>query len=578
MAEISAELALEIKEFLSGIRKAQQSANSFAGKGKEGASGWSASLSKVAGGIATVAAAALKAAAVIAGIGATVATGLAVGLKKAFDLGGKLSDIATQVGSTAGRVQVLGAAFENNGLSIENMANSVNRMQRSIVEAAEKGGTAAEAFKAIGLDPEELLTGDPLDTFMKVAEAFKQIDNATEQTGRAMQIFGRSGAALRVLLKDDKALENASRLIGGQAAIFDEHAGNFDRAADVLAQTGTKFTGFFVGVGSQIIEQILPAIEFINDLDLTGIGKRFGESLSQALDVAVGIFNTFRNMNLREIAGLFGQALKLGIFEAVNILYKGIAAIGSAFIAYQIGAAKAFLEIFQHLKTKAFWSGLLNALIGIGLLFGSVVAKQLANTVEALKNSLGVAGEALIGDLGDKLDATAQVSQQEGKNLMSEAGKDLAPTLDTLATQLREAGANVAQSFVGTYQDGHDILDTTEATNVLDQFARKIAQSTGAARNTRLAKAAENAQGTSEDGEGAAVNDGLPKINSRLAGAINTITGRSANAVIAAEAAQTNAHLSTANETLTTIAKNTAPQNNTPKLPKRGSEGGGRFV
>ena len=573
-SEITAELALEIKEFLNGIKKSQNAATNFSKKGKDGTSGWSQGLGKLAGGIAKVAKAAAIAGAAIAAVGTAAAVGLAKGIKGALDMGGKFSDLAAQMGTTAGKARVLAAAFENNGMSADQVAVTVNKMSKAFNDANNGLATSQRAFDELGLDPKQLIKSDPVAAFQSVMGALSGVENESKRVALSMDVFGRAGGKLGVLLKDKKAMENAEALIGGQAALLDKNAEKFDRASDVLNQMGTKVQGFFVGVGAKIIDQILPAIEYINALDLTGIGERFGAALANALDVVIAIVRVFRSMSLGEVAELFGVLFRLGIAKAINFLFKTGNAVFSALIALFIEGIKNSVAFLSILGTKGFWSGMLNVLLGIAQAFAGFILKRLSQTITAIKEALPRIGKRVFGDSDEKLADMGRDLGADSKESFSKAGTDLAPAFEKISERMRETGKAVGGAFARTFDKTTDIIDTSGDEGVVDGFVQSVkdvAQEIKKERKDKK-KVEDGAAGDAQSEGGG----GLPALNSRLAGAINTIAGRSANAVIAAESAKTSANTERTAKAAETIAENTRPQNTrpTPK-PKAGS---GKFA
>jgi hypothetical protein len=215
------------------------------------------------------------------GIGGAIAgalggAGFVAGLKDAIDLGGKMSDLAVQIGESAGKTQLLAAAFEANGMSAERMAGNINKMQKTLFEASQAAGKD-NVFAKLKLDAEELMKLSPAEQFDAIQQGLAGLGNVTERTGVAMQIFGRSGAEMLRLLSDPEAMANARAQLGGMADLMDENATKFDRVSDVLAGMGKKVQGFFVGVASEIIDQMTPIVEWINQLDFSEVGKGSGK-------------------------------------------------------------------------------------------------------------------------------------------------------------------------------------------------------------------------------------------------------------------------------------------------------------
>ena len=64
-----------------------------------------------------------------------------VGLKKALELGGRLSDVAANTGLLAGEAMILERALEDAGIGGEKLQATIQKMQKSIVEAGDNLST-----------------------------------------------------------------------------------------------------------------------------------------------------------------------------------------------------------------------------------------------------------------------------------------------------------------------------------------------------------------------------------------------------------------------------------------------------
>lgn len=361
MADITAELDLEIAKFKTAMKDADKLVRGFRsdadkhGRGIGGA--LSSGIKSAMGGIGKT----LATGAALATAGA-VASGvaLAAGLKDAFDLGGKFSDLSTQISTSAGEAMVLATAFEDNGMSAEDMTKSINKMQKTLVDAKEKGGEAKRVFDDLGLDPSALIEDDPSAAFAKIGKAIQAIEDPTERAARAMQIFGRSGGRLLVLFNDATGIEQARVRIGGAADMLNQNAAKFDRASDILTGVTTKVRGFFVGVGSGLIDNLLPMLEEMNALDLSGVGLRLGEALSGAFGFALA---AMKELSAGEMLSLLESGLTLAFKSSVNVFGRSLVATFGALVAL--------------LSDGRVWQGAGDALLAVGNEFVSIVKRGL---------------------------------------------------------------------------------------------------------------------------------------------------------------------------------------------------------
>lgn len=559
MAEIKTEMDLEISKLRASLARAENRLKDFKKKNKETGGGLGSALF---GGIGRAAAGfgkVLGGAAIATAGAATAAAGaLTIGLKNAFALGGQFSDLAAQIGSTAGKAQVLAQAFENNGMSAEEMASSINRMQRSLVDASEGSAMAKRAFEEIGLNPADLINGDPTEVFAKVAGAISALESPTERSARAMQIFGRAGARLNVLFNDAKALDNAKDTIGGQADILDKNAAEFDRAADILASMHKKLQGFFVGMGAKLIEHVLPVMEMLNKIDLTGIGQRFGEALSKGV--------TFLQAAFQELSGgdamsLIGDALSLAFKKAVNFLNRALTSVMQA-LGTAIGESLMTLNSF--ISQGDFWAGLGAGLLSYGNAFRALLAKAVAELLTGLQKVPGF--DLWIDDeVIDSMRETAAELKEAASTQKTEAGDRLGAAYRKQQELMAGSLKRIGESFSKGFKAAKDVFDNAPETERLREAAERIRLRAEENRRQNDAKKQAAPAGTAGD-DSAAGTGGKPATSmGRAAGsfasAINLLTGQ-ANSLVLNEAKTTNKLLSQQNAILNKIAgqKPPAPQ------------------
>jgi hypothetical protein len=142
--------------------------------------------------------------------GAVGVTTALVGMNKALSLGGRLSDVAANTGLLAGEALILEQALREAGISGEKLQPTIQKMQKSIVEAGDGLQTPLRAFEALGLKLEELEAMKPGEQFAAVQEALAGVADPAERSARAMQIFGRSGGELGALFSNPDAMKNAA--------------------------------------------------------------------------------------------------------------------------------------------------------------------------------------------------------------------------------------------------------------------------------------------------------------------------------------------------------------------------------
>ena len=143
-----------------------------------------------------------KAGKAVAAIGAGVAVAgagvIAFGQHLA-DLSNELVDASTKTGLTVENLGGLRLAAEGAGVAFAQLEPGLIKLQGAIAKAAEGSGPAAEAFDRLGVNAKDaegnLRNAD--DVFNDITASLSQVENQTEKSALAMDIFGlRAGPAL----------------------------------------------------------------------------------------------------------------------------------------------------------------------------------------------------------------------------------------------------------------------------------------------------------------------------------------------------------------------------------------------
>lgn len=199
----------------------------------------------------------------LAVIGTAAAAAFAVVVRqssRAIDALAKQSD---QLGIATEKMAALNFAAGLAGVSQEQLTQAIARQQRVIADANQGLASAARALQRLGLSAQELRNLSPDQQFRVLADALNGLENQTERTALAQEVFGRSGAALLPLLsRGSEGLaqaEEEARKLGITLSRLD--AAKVEAANDAMARARAVFTG----VGNQLTVGISPAIRLVAD-------------------------------------------------------------------------------------------------------------------------------------------------------------------------------------------------------------------------------------------------------------------------------------------------------------------------
>lgn len=277
----------------------------------------------VAGGL-TNALGALVPAAGIAGIAALG--------KRAIDAADNLNDLSQRTGVAVPILSKFGAAAQDSGSSIDEVAKAMGRLAKGIVDPASK---ANEALRSIGISSTDAAGKvRSMDAIMlDVADKFSKMPDGAQKTALAMELFGRSGANLIPMLNQGRGA------LGQYASTIDtEMAQAADKFNDALNGIARSVAGPF----NQAITALLP---FITQLaqGIAGLAQWFSglPAPLQGIIFAVGALTAAFVLLAPAIsaiisiggalAGVFaGGAIFTAIGSAIGAVIPIITAIGGA--------------------------------------------------------------------------------------------------------------------------------------------------------------------------------------------------------------------------------------------------------
>ena len=103
----------------------------------------------------------------------------------------KTKHTAEIFGMTVPQVQGLQAVASATGMSIDTLTKGMGILDKNMVAAASGAGTAAVAFKAIGISAGDGKT--QMELLLSIADKFKAMEDGPKKVALAMQLFGKAG-------------------------------------------------------------------------------------------------------------------------------------------------------------------------------------------------------------------------------------------------------------------------------------------------------------------------------------------------------------------------------------------------
>lgn len=218
-------------------------------------------------------------------------------------------------------------------------------LKDGVKEAINFGKEMKSASRAMGgFDTGALLlTQKALEKVgMGVEEARGHISDFITQGRNVSEIFGGSENYA-------KALKSASLDYGAQAGVLTRSAEKLQSVWNTMESIGSKVKTFFLAATEQFVLPLQTALDYLNQIDLAGVGEDFGRAIGNAATTLMGVF---KNGDIMETIKL---GLKVAFQDGINWLVGGInyvaqitgPLLGKAFIVAMEGLEKAWNFLFS---------------------------------------------------------------------------------------------------------------------------------------------------------------------------------------------------------------------------------------
>lgn len=184
--------------------------------------------------------------------------------KQLIDRMDAAGESAERIGTSTENFTALGYAAKLSASSTEELEDGLLKLSRSLDAAKSGAGPAADAFKALRIDPAQF--SDPSDALLALSERFAEMPNGVNKTALAMALFGKTGANLIPLLNQGREgiarTADEGRELG---EVFDDDAsgaaGRFNDNLDRLKASSA-------GLGITVATKLMPSLnQYLGAMD-----------------------------------------------------------------------------------------------------------------------------------------------------------------------------------------------------------------------------------------------------------------------------------------------------------------------
>ena len=225
---------------------------------------------------------------------ATAAAAAGVGLFKLADsltqTAAHVEDLSRSTGVAASDLAALGYISEQDGGSLDALANGIRRMTRTVDDANDGLTTYIRSFEAIGINAENLRGMAPEEQFYVIAEAIAQMDDDSQRLAISLEIFGRAAMNLiPTLNRGEEGLRDMAaeaRELG--IALDDEAYEKSKQFQDALTELQAKLQGALLDAIQPMLPDLLEMAERIGDL-----ATEYIPQLIEAMNDAIPVLGKF---------------------------------------------------------------------------------------------------------------------------------------------------------------------------------------------------------------------------------------------------------------------------------------------
>lgn len=258
--ELSFALGLQAGGFVSAMASAEQKLGSFLG-----------AAAKISG-ITAISEA------MLAGLRHTADA--VTGVMDAFSRGSELQRLHQRTGESVNDLFLLQKGFKAVGLDAGEVGQMILRMQKSLTGLSDVGEDTSSVFSMLGLNMSELQKSNAPQQIEAIAKAFQGL-NRDQAAGFAGKLFGRESTGNFLQLARDSA--DFSKALRDNAQAAEQMARNasaFNRIETDLGKLKGKSQNLFAGIAEGIAPAVEKVLNYLNKIDLSGIGKTLGNILS----------------------------------------------------------------------------------------------------------------------------------------------------------------------------------------------------------------------------------------------------------------------------------------------------------
>ena len=185
----------------------------------------------------------------------------------AMDSADQLVALSAETGLTTEQLQVMQYVGDDLGVSLDTQTGALNKLVKNMSGAKDGTGTAAEAFKQLGISVTDANGNlrDSNEVYKEALDALGGVGNETERDAIAMAIFGKSARELNPLIEagadglaqlEQQAIDTGAVMSEETIAALDSLGDSIDHMKQSVQTAVGTFTAQFAPALSEVSEAL----------------------------------------------------------------------------------------------------------------------------------------------------------------------------------------------------------------------------------------------------------------------------------------------------------------------------------
>jgi hypothetical protein len=381
-----------------------------------------------------------------------------------LDLAGRMADMSTITGESAGNLAVLERAFNNTDIGGEKMLPMLSRMTEFIQKLGNNSPEAVAMAEKLGVSFERLKSQTPIEQFKTLIQAVAKLSTENEQLTATGDIFGnRMGAKMIPLAtKFAEEMGKARAQLGDLVPILNTSAGALDDLGDAIkVAIASKPLEFAIGLLAAMTGKVDGLATSISNLNAAGAGMNIGKLLMGGMEAPEQAFVALGETLLKYAmmagnvlidsvthAGVVWQKYLTDPSTQRNLMDGLILSIQSMLNWANKGFYKLFRETLNMLDslTGGWWPNAKKSIADMDKLIGQF-DNQTAEIQKNMRTAMGVGAEALLETARNTPRAELKTFDVAAQAAEADAAWAKVKTLGETATKAAEKTKPLADFF-----------------------------------------------------------------------------------------------------------------------------------